>query len=225
MTYLSKDKNKYFEGDGSLNEDGLSLEEFLENYDPAIYRNPSSTVDTAVFTYSQKEEDLKILLIKRKNHPSIGQWAIPGGFVEFEEDIDVTAKRELEEETGLKGLFPVQVKTYGEPGRDPRTRIVTTLYAALVNENDISPKAGDDAGDAALFAINLEEEGDNLYRLRLSCTDRNLFLSAVLKKEVNEKGLVPITKYRMTKSDGIGLDHGALIADAYEFVMRNKDNE
>ena len=225
MTYLSKDKNKYFEGDGSRNEDGLSFEEFLEDYDPKIYRNPSCTVDIAVFTYSQKNEGLKILLIKRKNHPSIGQWAIPGGFVEFDEDIDVTAKRELEEETGLKGLFPVQIRTYGEPDRDPRTRIVTTLYVALVNENDIAPEAGDDAGDAALFDVKLEEEGKNNYRLKLSCPERNLFLSAVLKKQANEKGLVPVTKYRMTASDGIGLDHGALIADAYEFVMRNKDNE
>ena len=99
MTYLSSEKNKYFKGDGSCNEEGKSLEEFLEEYDASLYKNPSSTVDTAVFTYKEDSDRLKILLIKRRNHPSIGQWAIPGGFVDFNEDIDDTARRELEEET------------------------------------------------------------------------------------------------------------------------------
>lgn len=224
MTYLNSERNKYFEGDGSRNEEGQDLNEFLEKYDPNDYKNPCSTIDTAVFTFNEDDHVIKILLIKRKNHPSIGLWVLPGGFVEFEEDIDITAERELEEETGITGLSPVQFRTYGMPERDPRTRIITTLYVSFVNEKDICPRAGDDAKDAALFNISLKEDKGGRYRLELNCDERELFLYAVLERDVSENGLVPVVRYRIIETCGIGLDHAMLIADAFEFVMRNKKN-
>ncbi len=218
MTYLNDEKNKYFAGDGSRNEEGKSLKEFLEEYDASLYKNPSSTVDTAVFTYKKDSDRFKILLVKRRNHPSIGQWAIPGGFVEFDEDIDLTARRELEEETGLTGIVPVQVKTYGSPDRDPRTRIVTTLYAALVEEGSINPMAGDDAAEAELFEIELKKISEDTYKLCLINSEKEISISADLTKSVITGGVIPVVKYEMTGSDGVALDHGVLIAEAYEFI-------
>ena len=86
-------------------------------------------------------------MVKRSNHPSIGFWATPGGFVELKEDISEGAARELEEETCVKGLPLRQMRTWGEWQRDPRWRIITTSYLALV-EGDLKVQAADDAKDA-----------------------------------------------------------------------------
>ena len=221
MTYLSKDKNFFFEGDGSINDAGESLAEFLDKYDPRDYMNPSSTVDMAVFTHNGDKKDLKILLIKRRNHPSIGQWAIPGGFVEFDEDIDAAAKRELEEETGVTDIVPAQVRTYGMPDRDPRTRIITTLYAGLVNESCINPVAGDDAGDAALFDISLSNMGNDIIRLELYCKERDIRALADLRRNVITGGIVPEVRHEIVNTEGIALDHAILITDAYLFLLNS----
>ncbi len=219
MTYLTEEENKYFEGDGSCNEKGQDLNTFLEEYNPWIYKNSSNTVDTAIFSFSDKNNKYKILLIKRKNHPSIGTWALPGGFVDYGEDVFDAAKRELFEETNIKGLYPVQIRTYGNGKRDPRTHIITTLYAALVSENSISPIAGDDAGDAAFFDIELNNAGDDNIRLNLFYKEKDLSLSAILKMTVFDKGIVPVKEYEIIRSEGIALDHAILITDAYDYIM------
>ncbi len=220
MTYLSEDKNKRFLGDGSRNENGESLEEFLLKYDPSHYQTPSSTVDTAVFAYDKTKTKLKLLLIKRRNHPSIGEWALPGGFVEFDEDIDVTSVRELEEETGLTGIRTVQIGTYGAPDRDPRTRIITTLYAALVPADSINPQAGDDAKDAVLFDIDLEEERDSV-KLILTSDQTDSTLEAIYKKIEIPDEFFSYTKYELISSHGIALDHELLILDAYMYIKKH----
>ena len=96
---------------------------------------------------------LKVLLVRRSNHPSIGFWALPGGFAEMRENLEDTARRELEEETGVKELPLEQFAVYGDYDRDPRTRVITTAYLSLVNEQDITVRAGDDAADAAWCSL------------------------------------------------------------------------
>ena len=94
MTYLSEKQNMDFIGTGENNEAGQDLSTFLNNYNPDKYKNPCNTVDTLVFTYNDNNGKItinKILLIKRKNHPSIGWWALPGGFVEYREDLRAAA--------------------------------------------------------------------------------------------------------------------------------------
>lgn len=158
-----------FYGTGENNEAGQNLEEFLELYDPKKYETPSNTTDAVIFAYEGETCDsidgLKVLLVKRSNHPSIGYWALPGGFANMRENLDETARRELEEETGVKGLVMEQLATYGDYDRDPRTRVITTAYMAVVPENAVKVQAGDDAADAVWCEVSLkeiiEEGGDN----------------------------------------------------------------
>jgi 8-oxo-dGTP diphosphatase len=107
------------------------------------------TADIVIFTI--RGERLEILLIERGGAPFEGCWALPGGFVEHDEDLDEAARRELEEETGVKGLALDQFHTFGAPDRDPRGRVVTVAYYTLVPADRLSPQAGDDAARAQWF--------------------------------------------------------------------------
>lgn len=117
------------------------------------YARPAVTVDSVVFGLDLIEKKLKILLIKRDLEPFKGQWAIPGGFVQMDESLEEAAERELVEETGLKNIYMEQLYTYGDIGRDPRDRIITVAYFALVKMNNLVPIADTDASDAAWFEV------------------------------------------------------------------------
>ena len=112
MTAFLMDLSKFY-GTGERNQAGQTLEEFLEGYDPYKYQTPSCTADAVIFSCAEpltKElRGLKLLLVKRSNHPSIGFWALPGGFVDMEENLEASAKRELLEETGIGGLPMEQI--------------------------------------------------------------------------------------------------------------------
>lgn len=112
---------------------------------------PSLTVDCVVFGLD--EADLKVLLIQRDLEPFKGRWALPGGFVRMEESVDDAARRELEEETSLRGVFLEQLYTFGEADRDPRGRVVSVAYYALVRLSERPVKAATDARDAAWFPV------------------------------------------------------------------------
>jgi 8-oxo-dGTP diphosphatase len=108
-------------------------------------------VDCVVF--GMDEGDLKVLLIKRGLEPFQGKWALPGGFVRMEESLDEAARRELEEESGIRPSHLEQLYTFGEPGRDPRGRVVTVAYFALVKLSDHRVHAATDAKEAAWFSV------------------------------------------------------------------------
>ncbi|MBB4079863.1 8-oxo-dGTP diphosphatase [Lewinella aquimaris] len=114
---------------------------------------PSVTVDVVVFGYDGGR-DLKLLLIQRGGEPFKGQWALPGGFVDMEEDLEASALRELEEETGVKDLFVEQLYTFGAPGRDPRGRVISVAYFALVNLTDHPAVAASDAARVEWFKLH-----------------------------------------------------------------------
>lgn len=117
------------------------------------YPRPSVTVDAVVFGYDGM--DLKILLIQRKNAPFAHYWALPGGFVDMNEDLETAVKRELEEETGLKDIFFEQLFTFGKPDRDPRGRVISIAYFALVKKSDFHyAKAASDAQEVSWFSMN-----------------------------------------------------------------------
>ena len=116
-----------------------------------IYARPALTVDCVVFGLD--DEDLKVLLIQRDLEPFAGRWALPGGFVRLDETLDEAARRELQEETGLQRVFLEQLYTFGDLQRDPRERVVTVAYYALVRLSDHQVRAATDARNAAWFGI------------------------------------------------------------------------
>jgi 8-oxo-dGTP diphosphatase len=109
------------------------------------------TVDIVVL--SEVENKILILLIQRKNEPFKGNWALPGGFVDPNEDLIVAAERELREETGLTDVALHQLQTFGRPGRDPRGHMVTVVFYGFIN-NIEQVSAGDDAAAAEWFDIS-----------------------------------------------------------------------
>ncbi len=117
------------------------------------YPRPSVTVDCIIFGYSVGSQ-LKVLLIERALDPHRGQWALPGGFVELEEDLEAAALREVEEETGVKDVFVEQLYTFGQPGRDPRGRVISVAYFALVNLAKHPTKASSDARNVHWFDVD-----------------------------------------------------------------------
>ena len=157
------------------NDKGQTLNEFLIAYDENKYRRPSVTVDMAVFTLVKAPEgghEIAVLLVRRKDHPFIGAWALPGGFLNMEEELHEAAARELREETGVTGVPLVQFGTFGGVHRDPRTRVITVGHFALAPYGSLTIQAGDDAADAALFRVSLRREGYTkdavLFRMRFN---------------------------------------------------------
>ena len=117
------------------------------------FPRPGLTVDCVVFGLDE-QDSLKVILILRKLPPFQGQWALPGGFVHLDETLEEAAFRELREETGIENVFLEQLYTFGGLDRDPRERIVTVAYYALVNLREYDIEATTDAMDAAWFAID-----------------------------------------------------------------------
>ncbi len=108
------------------------------------------TVDSVVLYNVGKT--MKVLLIKRKNEPFKEMWALPGGFIKDDEDLEDAAKRELEEETGIKVKLMEQVKAFGAPGRDPRGRTISIAFLSRIHKEE-NLKAGDDAMEAKWFDV------------------------------------------------------------------------
>ncbi|GGL52263.1 NUDIX hydrolase [Wenxinia marina] len=118
------------------------------------YDYPRPSVTTDILVFSIRDGILQVLLIERKIDPFRGAWAIPGGFVQMDEDLRDGALRELEEETGLTGIPIRQLRTYGHPDRDPRGRVITVAFVALVPSDDLIATGGSDARDARWFAVD-----------------------------------------------------------------------
>ncbi|MFI4859857.1 MAG: NUDIX hydrolase [Phycisphaerales bacterium JB063] len=116
------------------------------------YERPALTVDIVVFALD--EHGLQVMLIERDLAPFAGRWAIPGGFVRVDETLDEAARRELQEETGLRDIYLEQLYTFGDLDRDPRERVVTVAYYALVNLQGHNVKADTDARNAAWFNVD-----------------------------------------------------------------------
>ena len=113
---------------------------------------PKVTVDIVIFTIDKG--GLKILLVKRKLEPFKGTWALPGGFIKKGENLSAAASRELKEETGVSSAYLQQLYTFGDPKRDPRGRVITVAYFALMHRKKLKIEASSDASEAKLFSVS-----------------------------------------------------------------------
>lgn len=223
-----------------INKQGLTEEQFLATYDASKYERPSVTVDMLIFTVTEEEKKnyrklpekvLKLLMIKRGDHPYMGQWALPGGFVKANESLDAAALRELKEETNIDEIYMEQLYTWGDVSRDQRTRVISASYMSLVDSRALDIRASDDADDAKWFSVTCKlyqeqktviEKGYILQRLfKLSLSNEEDNLSAVIKTVKIVEGKVTKTEREVVESNGIAFDHVKIIEYGIE-RLRNK---
>ena len=143
-------------------------QEFLNDYDPTIFDRPSVTVDILVISVSSKDKDnyrklsnktISVLLVKRDEYPFKDMYCLPGGFIKMDETLDEAAKRILKQETNIDDIYIEQLYTFSDPKRDPRTRVLSTSYVALIDKNRLVNNLN---SNTSWFDINIE---DNKYNL------------------------------------------------------------
>ncbi len=141
------------------------------------YPRPALTIDIVLF--QRVQELYRVLLIKRAQEPFVGKYALPGGFLDISETLEEAAVRELREETGLKNIQLVQIHTFSDPDRDPRERVISTAYGALINDNyPYQLRAGSDAAEANWF---------DLAHLPPLAFDHNIIIKAAINKMILPK--------------------------------------
>ena len=113
------------------------------------YEHPRPMVTVDAVLFGAGADPLEVLLIERGNEPFAGGWALPGGFVDMDEDLPAAAARELAEETGVSGVALDQLRAFGAPGRDPRGRSISVAFWAVIDERRFAPEGADDAARAA----------------------------------------------------------------------------
>ncbi|MEX0797788.1 MAG: NUDIX hydrolase [Acidimicrobiia bacterium] len=150
------------------------------DYDPGAYPPFAVTADTAVFT--RRDGRLCVLMIERGTEPHRGRWALPGGFVDIDEDLPDAAVRELAEETGIDAVDLRQLGTYGTPGRDPRMRVVSVVFWTFLYDVG-DPNGGDDAAHA--FVVPVDEALAEPARLAF---DHHQILTDAVERVENELG-------------------------------------
>ena len=121
---------------------------------PYTYEYPHPAVTTDIVIFTIRQDALKVLLIKRALPPHQGEWALPGGFVNLDESLEEGARRELEEETGVSGVYLEQLYTFGRPDRDPRERVITVAYYALIPTDNVEIRAATDAEGVSWFGMH-----------------------------------------------------------------------
>lgn len=198
---------------------GLTEEEFLREYKPGNYDRPSVTVDMAVYRLREDLSNLQLLLIRRKNHPYIDCWALPGGFIGMKESAYEAACRELHEETNLSDVYLEQLYTMTKPDRDPRMRVIDIVYTALLPYgNKQEEHAGDDAKDAAWFDVQLAEN-----MLILSNKEYDVSIIYKLEPKTFHNGILEIKNYvpSLKSEEALAFDHDQIILESLE-RLRNK---
>ncbi len=222
---------------------GQTEAEFLADYhknQKNTYEKPSVTVDMLIFTVADKktakkqalpDKELKMLLIKRGGHPFKGDWALPGGFVNIDESVDDAAKRELKEETNLDNIYMEQLFTWGDTGRDPRMRIISVSYLALIDSSKAAAQAGDDADDCRWFTVSQEQIEDEVADSGTGMTHSTTALLtlksdgdeiiSVLQKttEYNANNAVGQSSVEILESVSIAFDHAKIISYGLERLV------
>ena len=198
-------------------------EEFLKNYHPEDYDRLSLTTDILILSISDEEvsnyrktsrKHMSVLMVKRDDYPYKDKWCLPGGFLKIDEELEDCPRRILANETNLHDIYLEQLYTYGGVNRDPRMRIVSTSYMALIEKNRLDYKISD---NASWFNIDYEEENNKVY---VTLDNGNETLKFTIKKTLRE---LTTDRYRFDIVDNpsIAFDHPLVILAGIE-RLKNK---
>ncbi len=208
------ESNYYKEKQGVFMKAYKSEEEFLKDYDSSVFEKLSMTTDILIFSVSSETQAnyrklnkkyFSVLLVKRENYPFKDKWCLPGGFVGIKEDIEDSAKRILADETNIHDIYLEQLYTFGEPTRDPRMRIVSTSYMALIDKNKLNDKI---AKNASWFnVLVLEDKKEINITLDNGTEQIKCKIGKTLKEKTTDK-----YKYVILENEKLAFDHPMVIA-------------
>lgn len=175
------------------------------------FERPSVTVDMMVIAMNQELNGLKILMVKRKDPPFLGQYSLPGGFIKIEESAYEAASRRLREETGLRDIYLEQVYTMSQPHRDPRGRVITIAYMALIPLTEQNSQLTEDAD---WFDLELTND-----RMIFSHPNKEIKIEYELEKKNFQNGIVKVTNAvpRICSKESLAFDHEQIV---YEGMMQ-----
>lgn len=200
-----------------------SEEEFLKNYNKNDFDLLSVTTDILVLSISNEENEnyrkttkkhMSVLLVKRDNYPFKDKWCLPGGFVGIDEDLEDSPKRILKKETNLENIYLEQLYTFGSVKRDPRMRVLSTSYMALVDKNLLNNNL---APNASWFNIKYFDDNDSVLVL---LDNGNEQLKFKLKKILREKTSDSYS-YIIEENNDVAFDHALIIYTGIE-RLKNK---
>ena len=200
-----------------------SEEEFLKDYDSSVFEKLSMTTDILIMSVSNEdtgnyrklsEKKFSILLVKRDNYPSKDKWCLPGGFVGIDETLDEAAKRVLKTETNLKDIYIEQLYTFSDIKRDPRMRVISTSYMALVDKNRLMDKLSANASWFNVFML----EDEKSYNVTLDNGIEKI--KFVVGKKLRDK-TTDRYDFNIIKNDKLAFDHPLVIVSGIE-RLKNK---
>lgn len=220
---------------------------YLSSYDISRFERPSVAADMAVFSImgtekaGEEEENyrkdpekrLKLLLIRRGSFPYKDHWALPGGFCRPGERVEDTARRELQEETGVEKAYLKHFDMFSDPGRDPRGWIISHAFLALIDGERYQIRGGSDAWEAGWFGISIEKkqvkkevreisaEVENLYELQLAKEEEvPVRLKAVIRERKQFQEYHETVDYEILETEGLAFDHARIILCAFLALQR-----
>ncbi|MFF2155073.1 NUDIX domain-containing protein [Paenibacillus chitinolyticus] len=221
---------------------GLTEEQFLAQYRAGDYVRPSVAADMVILTVADTAElnyrklpkkKMRVLLIQRGEHPFLGKWALPGGFVRPGETTEQTARRELREETSVDNVYLEQLYMFSEPDRDPRSWVMSCAYMALIDSSQVKIAAGDDAAEAAWFDVTcrllseeklrLEDGYSITRRYELKLTGERDTLTSVVEQRKQSAKASSAVEYAVAASGELAFDHAKIIACAIERLRGKLD--
>ena len=201
-----------------------SEEEFLKDYNPDDFKKLSMTVDILIFSVSNEEVEnyrktdkkkMSILLVKRDNYPFKDKWCLPGGFIGIDEELDEAPKRILKRETNIDDIYLEQLYTFGSVNRDPRMRVVSTSFMALIDKNRLKENL---KKSASWFDITLYEEKNNIVDIVLDngIETINFKIEKILREKTTDR-----YSFKVLNNDSIAFDHPLVILFGLE-RLKNK---
>lgn len=200
-----------------------SEEEFLKDYDSSKFEKLSLTTDILIFSVSDGVQEnyrklnkkyFSVLLVKRDTYPFKDKWCLPGGFVNIDEDIEDAASRILKKEANIDDIYLEQLYTYGNPNRDPRMRVVSTSYMALIDKNKLPNTI---AKNASWFNVMVLEDKKEIF---VTLDNGNETIKFKIKKTLKEK-TTDRYKYEIMENDKLAFDHPLVITSGIS-RLKNK---